>query len=405
MILRPFSTMVFVVCAILAPTTAPAEIFKLATGGQVQGQLLNPDESPRKQYRLETASGIQLTLDPAQVVEVVHQLPAEIEYDKIRAGYPDTVDGQWRLAQWCRDHHLPDQRAVHLQRIIELEPDHAEARRALGYSRYEGRWLTRDQVMTSRGWVRYQGQWMLPQRKQILVNRHELDVARKAWLQKLRRYCDWLDGSKAPQAAEAIRAIDDPMALSALHELLTGKNSISTPPHRLLLMEAVARINTPAAHATLVRCSLDDPTEEVRLTALDHLSGVDEPEVLKLYTAALQSEDNEIVNRAAASLEALNNAAAIPALIEALVTRHKSVYSDGSQPGQTTSTFGNGPGGGGSSFTAGGGPKLIIRDVRNTAVLDALVGLTGVNFDYDEQAWKGWYVKNKPQTNINTRRD
>ena len=54
----------------------------------------------------------------------------ETEYERIRPTYADTAEAQWELAQWCREHKLPAQRTVHLRRVIELDPEHVEARRA-----------------------------------------------------------------------------------------------------------------------------------------------------------------------------------------------------------------------------------------------------------------------------------
>ena len=43
----------------------------------------------------------------------------------------------------------------------------------------------------------------------------------------------------------------------------------------------------------------------------------------------------------------------------------------------------------------GGGPKTIVHHVRNQMVLDALVSLTGVNFEFNVDAWKQWYLAQK----------
>ena len=114
---------------------ARAEVFVLSTGGRVVGELVNRDENPRKKYIIELEDGSRVTLDAAQVEQVQRPKAELLEYEKIRADYPDTVEGQWALAEWCREKKLPAQRDTHLKRIIELDPDHADARRALGYNK------------------------------------------------------------------------------------------------------------------------------------------------------------------------------------------------------------------------------------------------------------------------------
>jgi hypothetical protein len=63
-------------------------------------------------------------------------------YQAARGQYPETVDGQFALAKWCVRHKLMDQQRVHLTKVLELDPDNAEARRLLGYHQVDGTWLT-----------------------------------------------------------------------------------------------------------------------------------------------------------------------------------------------------------------------------------------------------------------------
>ena len=105
------------------------EVFHLANGGDVRGEVLNPDESPRSHYVIKTAQGGKISLPADQVEKVDKQSAKEIEYDRLAAVAPDTVKGQWEVAEFCRENHLDSQRTKHLERIIELDPEHAEARR------------------------------------------------------------------------------------------------------------------------------------------------------------------------------------------------------------------------------------------------------------------------------------
>ena len=130
---------ILVLLSMLAPG-ASAEVFVLAGGGRLVGELVNRNESPRQKYVIRTADGATVTLDAAQVRKILPQRPEEAEYERIRPTYADTAAAQWELAEWCRQHKLLPQREVHLRRVIELDPEHVEARRALGYSRIDGQW-------------------------------------------------------------------------------------------------------------------------------------------------------------------------------------------------------------------------------------------------------------------------
>ena len=130
--------------------------------------MVNPDQSPRSHWVIKTSQGGQISLPAEQVKKVDKQSAAEIEYDRLAAAAPDTVQGQWDLAEFCRQHRLTAQRTTHLQRIIQLEPDHAAARGALGYSRVGGEWITVEEGMDAQGRKRYKGAWRYPQEIELM---------------------------------------------------------------------------------------------------------------------------------------------------------------------------------------------------------------------------------------------
>ena len=120
-----------VLAALLPLSPLRADTFRLASGGQVQGDWLNKEETPLVRYVIRQPSGLILKLTQEQVREHLRELPAEQEYEERAEQTPDTVLAQWKLADWCRDHHLMRQRTSHLQRIIELDPNHQGARALL----------------------------------------------------------------------------------------------------------------------------------------------------------------------------------------------------------------------------------------------------------------------------------
>jgi hypothetical protein len=70
-----------------------------------------------------------------------------------------------------------------------------------------------------------------------------------------------------------------------------------------------------------------------------------------------------------------------------------------------STTFGNGPGGGSGGMTMGGGSTIISKKFFNQPVLDALAAITGVNFTFDQPAWRRWYAAQKKPETIDPRRD
>ena len=64
------------------------------------------------------------------------------------------------LAAWAKDRGLAGRAAELYRKVIVLDPDQAEARKALGFEKVNGQWLSGDELMTARGFVKYGGRWM-----------------------------------------------------------------------------------------------------------------------------------------------------------------------------------------------------------------------------------------------------
>jgi len=366
---------------------------------------LNPKESPRKQYVIQATDGAKITLDASQVKKVLPARPNEAEYERIAPTYPDTAAAQWELAQWCRDHKLTAQRQVHLRRVIELDPNHIEARRALGYSQVDGQWVTQEGAMTARGYVRHNGKWLSAQEVELAQSKRELDTAQQEWCQKLKRWRGWLGTDRDQEARENITGASDPMAVKGL---ALGLRDDKDSRARLLFVAALAKIDAPEAARAMAIASIYDSVEDVRLTCLDVLQTKKRPEVVSYYVTKLNSKKNtnEIINLAAVGLGRMKDPSAIGPLIDALVTTHKFKIVQAGGDGAMSPSFGKGPNGGGTGLAMGGGPKYRYQSIPNQSVLDALVALTGRNFNFDKQAWKYWYsAQKKAPDAIDARRD
>jgi hypothetical protein len=375
------------------------EVFLLTNGGQVTGELLNPDETLRKTFVIRTPAGVEVTLEAAEVVKRLEQSPAEIEYEKTKGRYPDTVEGQWELAEWCAKNHLSAQRKVHLERVIALDPDHKRARAALGYGQVDGKWQTQEEVMQGRGYRRYQGRWMTAQGIEVIEQKRKQENEEKAWYANVKRWSGWLGGDKGDEARREFAAIADPAAVKALAAFLEQDRRL---PAQVIYVEALARIGDGEAREALAIRSIEDPVEEVRLTCLDHLKTEKHPDIVAYYVGKLKNQkDNRVVNLAAVALGQTGDASCVGPLIDALVTVHKLKVTTG-KPGQTSTSFGSG----GTGLSAGSSTKVVSVPMQNQAVLDALIALTGgVNFNFDVQAWQSWHASKNKRPALDARRD
>lgn len=385
---------------VLAPCNAIADTIVLETGGRIEGKLVNDQESPRRSYIVLTASGGRVTLARSQVKEIIRQTPAEREYERIRPRYPDSVDGHWELALWCRDHRLDRLRDKHLQRIVELEPTHNEAHRLLGHKwdEFQKRWKTEQAYWKDQGYVFYRGDWITPQEREFKQRARKNELAVKQWKRELKLLRGWLATDRRAEALKKLSEIDDPYAVAALAECTAHETDASV---RRLYVEALGRIGAPAAWPVLAELSLHDDNEEVRLTCLDYLDDDPSPHV-DFYVKNLKHPNNKIVNNAAIALKRLGVRRAIGPLIGALITVHKQVIPPGSS-GNINPVFGSG----GGAFNFGDAPaKIVDAPSKNPAVLESLVHLAGgPNFDYDVERWKAWFAAQRKTQSLNLRRD
>jgi hypothetical protein len=372
------------------PTTSHADVFLLTTGGRIEGEWLNRDEQPPREYLVRTPSGIKTSLQVTQVREVIRQSPLDLEYQRRAAAAADTPAGQWELAEWCREQSLFDQRKTHLRRIVELDPQHAPAWRALGYQFLDGQWITRDQFRRDEGYELYKGKWRTPQEIEILEALARTELAQKEWLQKLRRWRNDLNSpERAKLAYESLAEVRDPLVVKPLGELLARERVRRV---KSLYADILAAINTPEAVGVLVQRVLYDPDEEVFHYCLNRLVAADPPHLADPFITALKDRNNVTVNRAAAALGRIDDRTAISPLIAALVTTHARVLPGRASPDATSATF---SGDGSSSLAGNQGPQIVISRVRNQPVLDALIRLTGANFDYDQERWRYWHAQER----------
>ncbi len=388
---------------LLAAASARGDTFLLASGGQVDGEIVVSPDVPKDKWLIRTPSGGEVTLDKSQVREHDPHGAAVTEYEKVRPTYPDTVDGQWQLAEWCREHSLAKQRRTHLERIIALDTNHKQARAALDFRFVDGRWVQPDELMKERGYVRYKNTWKLPQEVDLIEARHKEDAAELDWRIKIKHWRSAIEARPdfAKQMTDDLFANADPAAVPAVKQMLANESDRKV---KIRLIETLVKLGTADALSVVAMRTLDDDDEEVRLSALDALKATKHPELTSSYVKALRSTDNLRVNRAAYCLGILNDKSAIVPLIDALRTRHKFVDPGTGNPGQMTTTFGNGPGMGGGGLAVGGGAKQINVWLDNHEVLKALIAITGENFEFNRDAWKNWFGRQKKPTTLDARR-
>ncbi len=381
---------------------ARADVFELKSGGRVDGQIVATADGDKSQYVIELTAGGRLTLPRSQVVRIDTTSASEAEYETLARSSPDTVEAHWKMAEWCRERKLLASMKQHLARILELDPNHEKARAASGFRQQHGQWMTRDDVMASRGMLMYEGRYVTPQHVELLERQKETKGELADWANNIERLRRWLTGRREDRVVQAraeLETIRDPAAAEAVVGALRREKD---PDLKRLWIEIASRLDHQVAVDALVDRSLADPEEEVRYQSLEYLIKSGRPGLVTPYIRELRNRDNEIVNRAGAALGQIGDSDAIGPLIDALVTTHKVKVSD-ANPDQHAYSFS--PDGSAFSF-GGGGPQVVQENFQNPSVLSALVTLSGgASFDYDQEQWRRWLAAQAKHNAVDVRRD
>ncbi len=384
----------------LSVTPIRADVVDLAGGGRVEGKVQPPEGGDKSTFVIDLTDGGRLTLPRSQVTRIDSTSDAEAQYQKLALTSPDTVEGHEKMAEWCRQHKLQHEYQAHLERILELNPNHAEARAALGFRQQDGQWMNRDDVMASRGMVMYEGKYVTPQQVEIMERQKKSRLTQADWNKRIEQLRSRLTGRRQdPKALTEIEALNDPAAADAVVAVLRRENNLDL---KRLWIETAGRLNSQAAISALVDLSLNDPDDEIRHLSLESLIKSGRPGISSPYVRALKDKNNETVNRAAAALGQIKDHDTIGPLIEALITKHRVKVSD-QNPDQHAYTFSKDS----NAFSFGGnGPQFVNQSLRNRAVLDALIGMSGgTSFDFDQDQWRGWLAAQAKANAVDVRRD
>ena len=395
---RPAITFVLLWCSAFVH----ADVLELSHGGRVEGEIVNLDRAEDEPYVIRTQFGL-ITVSHDDVARVRVPSEEQKKYNFWLDKMPATADGNWKMAEWCQQNGLSDERELHLREVIRLDPEHGDARQALGYVRRDGEWATRNDIMQQRGFIRHRGRWRLPQEIELDEAREKQDASVREWRTKIKRWRNWIGRRREEEAVAELRSISDPLATSVIAGLLPRE---SDPRVQRLYIEALGKLGNATAANALVEFALRTDDDETRLFCFDQIqsSGQSELAVAQLV-AVLESNQITILRRAAVGLAHLEDPTAIQPLIDVLVTHHKVQVSPNNS-GRLAPTFGSGPDGGAGGISVGGSPRIENRRVKNRSVLEALLALTDdVNFEFDQARWRQWYAKKNVPAGFNLRRD
>ena len=109
-----------------------------------------------------------------------------------------SAEGWYKLGLWCLKKGLRKQGKEAFQKAIQLNPDHPGARKALGYVRYQGKWIPeweyekrREEELRLKGYVKYKGKWYHYKALEVLLRTSQMESVEL--VEKLKRRVEELE--------------------------------------------------------------------------------------------------------------------------------------------------------------------------------------------------------------------
>jgi hypothetical protein len=227
-------------------------------------------------------------------------------------------------------------------------------------------------------------------------DKSKLTSAEKAWFPKIRKLLARVengDGESRRLALHDLRTINDPAAIPALMQMLRTNGDDTS---RLLYVRILGDMPGSKAVVGLVEEALFDSSEVVREAAQEASKKLRAEYVRPFYGQALQFPNREVVCRAATVLETVGNKENVPYLIDSLYSK---VVDVDYRPSCCASRVHYLMSPRGSRYVQDNlvnqgdhvRARLVVRDVQNPQVKDALEAITKQSFGYNTAAWKHWW--------------
>ncbi|MDR0704453.1 MAG: hypothetical protein LBF88_05630 [Planctomycetaceae bacterium] len=378
-----------------------ADEYLLKEGGKIRGELLNTEEVPRKTYQIRTDDGLEIGIASKYIDRPAKgEREAILEYNVFAPFEEDTIENHLKIADWCSKHQLPELSRLHWNQILEHDPEHKSARSVLGYIKGEdGSWITQQELLSSRGLIQRNGSWKTQQQIDIEQMLEKRKQAESDWRKKIDAWRKVLPNHA--KAKSELLAVTDSLAITALWDALLSEQNEDT---RILLLKALSNIGTSPALHHIARWSMNTrENAEVRRTCFDEIRkhAAAKQALVGFYASHLNSQhDVSTINAAAAALGEIGGRSATPQLIDALITVHTETKTVNA-PGPA---FGNMNNVTGTQFAWGNQKVKEVRTSRNQEVLNALIKLSGENFQYNQDAWRTWLIESRRTTSFNARR-
>jgi hypothetical protein len=182
--------------------TAAADEVTLKNGSKLTG-IVRDSKDPNK-IEMEIGVGV-IRLDKKDVLSVEKgESPLQQYYEKWeQVKTSEKAADYLELARFAKENNLPKFLRSLYEVVLRFDPENAEARKFLGFEKYQGKWMTRVEVNRAKGLVEFEGRWMTTaERELILSKRLESKLKREEELAERKRRKEEAERERRERAVE-----------------------------------------------------------------------------------------------------------------------------------------------------------------------------------------------------------
>jgi len=172
----------------------------------------------------------------AEVSELVKKRSFMDEFDDRLAKLPaDDAEAIFEFGRWLDENEWPGRAKLAYAEVLDLDPDHKGARRALGYALYEGAWVSPEELNRRKGLVEFEGRWYTKHDLEELKKQIEGDEKQRQAFAERRQVNDKLN-----KIMRRFATLDKKQRQGAYDDLMRYAEELNSPEVRKLADDSKA---------------------------------------------------------------------------------------------------------------------------------------------------------------------
>ncbi len=172
----------------------------------------------------------------SEVSEFVKKRSFMDEFDDRLGKLPaDDAEAIFEFGRWLDENEWAGRARLAYAEVLDLDPDHKGARRALGYTLYEGAWVSPEELNRAKGLVEFEGRWYTKHDLEELKKQIEGDEKLRQALTERRQVNDKLN-----KIMRRFATLDKKQRQGAYDELTRFAEELNSPEVRKLADDSKA---------------------------------------------------------------------------------------------------------------------------------------------------------------------